>query len=68
MTMTELLPTFSGLNCAERPRVMHPSVTELEKAERILPPGDYPVWSPYDCYEAADTLMKALVADQAQQG
>ncbi len=33
----------------------------------LLPPGVYPVWSPYDAYEAA-FLMEALAADQAEQG
>lgn len=68
MTMMELLPTLSELNRAEKLRVMHYLVTELEKDENILPPGVYPVWSPYDSYEAADTLMKAFAADQAEQG
>lgn len=68
MTMIELLPTLSELNRAEKLRVMHYLVTELEKDESILSPGDYPIWSPYDSYEAADALLKALATDQAGQG
>ena len=68
MTMMELLPTLSELNRAEKLRVMHYLVAELEKDENILPPGEYPVWSPYNSYEAADALMKAFIADQAEQG
>lgn len=68
MTMTELLPALNGLNRAEKLRVMHYLVIELEKEETILPPGDSPVWSPFDSYEAANALMKALTADHKEQG
>jgi hypothetical protein len=68
MTMTELLPTLNSLNRAEKLRVMHYLVIELEKDENILPPGTYPVWSPFDSYEAANALMEALKADKAAQG
>lgn len=67
MTMTELLPTLSELNRTDKIKVMHYLVVELEKEENILPPGVYPIWSPYDSYEAADALMKALQAEQAEQ-
>lgn len=66
--MTELLPALEELNRAEKLRVMHYLVIELEKEENLLPPGDYPVWSPYDSYQAANDLMKALAAEQAEQG
>jgi len=68
MTMMELLPTLSELNRAEKLRVMHYLVTELEKDESILPPGDYPIWPPHDSYEAADALLRAFAADQAGEG
>ena len=32
-----------------------------------LPPGVYPVWSPFDSHEAADALLKAFDADQVEQ-
>ena len=68
MTMTELLPTLDSLNRVEKLRVMHYLVTELEKEEGILPPGIYPVWTPFNSYEAASLLMNAFTADQAKQG
>lgn len=37
-------------------------VTDAD-AER-LPPGEYPIWSPYDSYEAAKALM-ILAEDEA---
>ena len=35
--------------------------------QELLPPGVYPIWSPYDSDEAADVLMKALQAEQAER-
>lgn len=67
MTMTGLLPTLSELNRRDKIKVMHYLVTELEKDENILPPGVYPVWSPFDSDEAADVLIKALQTEQAEQ-
>ena len=32
-------------------------------AMELLPPGSYPIWSPYDAYEAAAILLKALAED-----
>ena len=62
--MLELLPTLNELNRAEKLRVMHYLVTELEKEETLLPAGNYPVWSPYDSQEAAAFLLHALSNDQ----
>jgi hypothetical protein len=67
MTMTELLPALDELNRAEKLRVMHYLVTKLEKEENILPTGIYPVWTPFQSYEAANILMEAFIADQAEQ-
>ncbi len=42
-------------------------MTKLEKEENLLPPGVYPVWSPFGSYAAAHALMKALTIDQINQ-
>ena len=34
-----------------------------EAAIKLLPPGIYPVWPPYDSYKAADALMAALAKE-----
>jgi len=68
MTMIELLPTLNELNRADKLRVMHYLVTELEKDESILPPGEYQFWTPYDSYGAAAALMQAFTEHQAEQG
>ena len=36
---------------------------KTEAMMELLPPGVYPVWSPYDSYEAAATLLAALAKE-----
>ncbi len=35
--------------------------------QELLPPGIYPVWSPYNADEAAEVLMKMLAEEEAAQ-
>lgn len=35
--------------------------------QELLPPGVYPIWSPYGSFEAADASMKALAENEAAQ-
>ena len=66
-TLTELLPTLQVLSRAEKLWVVQYLVFELvreEEADLLTPDMSYPVWSPYNAYEAADTLLKALEADK----
>ncbi len=42
----------------EETAVVAPELTEL------LPPGDYPLWSPYDDHETAAFLMAALAEEK----
>jgi hypothetical protein len=35
--------------------------------QELLPSGVYPIWSPYDSFEAADALMKALAEEEQGQ-
>lgn len=66
MTVSELLPTLSHLNRADKLRVMQYLVTELVEDEGYFSAGtEYPVWSPHTAFEAADVLLAALAADQA---
>ncbi len=43
-------------------------ISELAQQEMdlIKPNQAYPVWSPYDAFEAADTMLKVLHAAKAQ--
>jgi hypothetical protein len=62
MVLTELLSAVRQLDHADKLRVMQFLVFELAREENaLLEPGKaYPVWSPYDSFEAAHTLAKAL--------
>ena len=48
-----------------------PSDSPTEEASLLRPGVEYPVWSPYDAREAADTMLKVLKAaepkDHAQR-
>ena len=66
-TLTELLPTLRVLSRTDKLRVVQYLVSELvmdEEPELLTPGMTYPVWSPYESYEAADMLLKALEADK----
>ena len=39
----------------------------IQSEDPLLPPGEYPIWSPYDSFEAAAALMAALMADQSDE-
>jgi hypothetical protein len=62
MVSVELLNHLRALNRAEKLHVLQVLVSELAQEEAtLLRPGlAYPVWSPYDAHEAADTMLKLL--------
>jgi len=62
MAMKELLSALRELSHGDKLRVMQFLVFELAREEdSLLAPGmAYPVWSPYDALEAADTLLSVL--------
>ena len=66
MTVAELLPLLNQLSRAERLYVLQFLVSGLAQEETdLLRPGlSYPVWSPYDAFEAADTMLKVLNATE----
>ncbi|MBD1903569.1 hypothetical protein NDI44_21020 [Trichocoleus sp. DQ-A3] len=68
MVSTELLSTLRGLNRADKLYVMQVLISELAQQETdlIKPDLSYPVWSPYDAFEAADTMLKVLQAAKTQ--
>lgn len=68
MVSTELLSTLRGLNRADKLYVMQVLISELAQQETdlIKPELSYPVWSPYDAFEAADTMLKVLQAAKTQ--
>lgn len=60
MTLEELLPALHELNRVDKWKAMQFLVTELSKEESgMLTPGmNYPVWTPVEAFEAAQTLLE----------
>ncbi|PSB20211.1 hypothetical protein C7B65_09205 [Phormidesmis priestleyi ULC007] len=68
MVLSELISTLRGLNRADKLYVMQVLISELAQQETdlIRPDQSYPVWSPCDAVEAADTMLKVLQAAKTQ--
>jgi hypothetical protein len=62
MVSSELILTLKELSRADKFHVMQILVSELAQQETdlIKPDLSYPVWSPYDAFKAADTMLKVL--------
>lgn len=68
MPLTELLPILQQLPRADKLRLVQFLVSELAKEEGVpllSSDGSYAVWTPYNAFSAADTLLKALAEDQS---
>jgi hypothetical protein len=68
MVSSELISTLRGLSRADKFYVMQVLISELaqQETELIKPDQSYPVWSPYNAVEAADTMLKVLQASKTQ--
>lgn len=64
MVSSELISTLQGLSRADKFYVMQVLLSDLAQQETdlIQPDQSYPVRSPYDADEAADTMLKVLQA------
>jgi hypothetical protein len=62
LSLAELLPKLRALSRADKLRVMQFLIAELarEEGKTLQADTDYPVWSPYDAFEAAAGLLEAL--------
>lgn len=62
MVSMELLNMLRELNRAEKLHVIQLLVSELalEETELLQPGLGYPIWSPSDAVEAADSMLKVL--------
>jgi len=70
MTVSELFPQLRELSRADKLKVMQFLISEMAKEEetQLLEPGkSYPVWSPYDAHEAANTLTQLLEENNPNQ-
>ena len=63
MTLAELLPALHGLPRADKLRVIQLLATDVAREEGVeVAAADkpYPIWSPYDAFGSAATLLRVL--------
>ena len=62
MEMVQLMPEFQRLKRAEKLYIMQFLLSELaqEEDELIQPGITYPIWSPFNAFDAADKMLAAL--------
>ena len=62
MVSAELLKNLRCLDRADKLYVMQVLLSDLvqEEADLVKPGQAYPIYSPYDAFEAADTMLKVL--------
>lgn len=62
MAVVDLLPALRDLSRGDKLRVVQFLVQEMAREEDALleAGGSYPVWTPYDAHEAAETLLGVL--------
>ncbi len=67
MTLTDVLSALKELSHRDKLRAVQFLVFEIAKEEdAVLSPGAaYPIWSPYNSFEAANTLLTALKEDRS---
>jgi hypothetical protein len=67
MPLAQLMSQIQELPKIEKLRLMQFLATELVKEEDVnffVANQEYPVWSPYNCSEAANVLMNLLATKQ----
>ncbi|MEA5467266.1 hypothetical protein [Spirulina sp. 06S082] len=70
MLLAELMSQIQTLPKLDKVRLMQFLATELMKEEDtnfFVANQEYPVWSPYNCSEAANVLMNLLETKQRSQ-
>ncbi|WP_034935751.1 hypothetical protein [Gloeocapsa sp. PCC 73106] len=72
MPLAELMSQIQELSKIDKLRLMQFLATELVKEEDanaifFVANQEYPVWSPYNCSEAANVLMNLLATKQQQK-
>lgn len=67
MELGKLLPVLRELSHADKLRAMHFLVLELAREDEALlnSPAEYPIWTPYNVFDGADTLLKVLQVEDA---
>lgn len=70
MSLAELMSQIQELPKIDKLRLMQFLATELVKEEDanfFVANREYPVWSPYNCSEAANVLMDLLAKKQQEK-
>ena len=69
MALPDLFPALRELNRADKLRAMQFLVSELAKEEDTLITAgeEYALWSPYNAFDAANTLLAALKAAETER-
>ena len=62
MSLAELLPEVRGLPREDKEALLRQLADELS-ADPLIPPGEYPVWPPWDAYGAAAAMQAMLDAE-----
>ncbi len=62
MVSAELMNRIQNLTRVDKLYIMQVLISEFAREETdIIQPGQsYPIWSPYDAFEAANAMLKAL--------
>ncbi|MFN8498185.1 MAG: hypothetical protein U0641_10050 [Anaerolineae bacterium] len=62
MVSRQLLDQLSELNRVDKLHVIQVLVSQLaqEETDLLEPNTEYPIWSPYDAYDAAATMLNML--------
>jgi hypothetical protein len=69
MSLTELYPAIKMLPRADKLRLMQFLVIDLAQEEGVpllSAEAEYPIWTPLNTFDAADTLLQMLKTHQAE--
>ncbi len=67
MSLTEIIPVLQALPRADKLRLLQFLAFELAQEEGVGwfdSETTHPIWTPYNAFEAADTLLQALEAEE----
>ena len=70
MSVTELIPMLQSLPREDKLEVIRFLVSDLTQQEGVdllQSGGLYPIWTPFDAYDAARSLQQLLEQDRVQQ-
>jgi hypothetical protein len=68
MTLAELLPALHDLAKSDKLRAIQVLAADVAREDgAVLAPSEapYPIWSPYDAFDGAATLMRLLEQEKA---